>query len=461
MGLLIKGGKLITADSSCFADIYCADQQISLIGRDLSVPPGTREIDATGKLVFPGFVDPHTHVFLPVGEQRACDDYRSASRAALLGGTTCFIDFVSPTKHEEPLASLERWNNESNANSACDFSYHMTVSRCDAQAISQLREIVADGITSFKVYLAYPGLYGLDDAELYAALSLAKQLGVITACHCENETLLQQLQQRLIGEGKVEPKWHYHSRPPALEALGTCQLLTFAELTGAHAYVVHCSCKEALDQARIARARGVKCWVETVIQHYLLDRSYAERGGFQGAKYVMSPPLRDAPNQAELWRALDYREVDTVATDHAPFSFATHKALGREDFTKILNGLPGIQERIQLLYTYGVREGRIDLHRMVDAASTRPARLFGLYPQKGTIQIGADADLVVFDAEYRSTLSATSQASAADYCAYEGWTVYGRAESVTVRGQLVVEDGEFVGRFGHGRLVRREPNHFD
>jgi dihydropyrimidinase len=288
---------------------------------------------------------------------------------------------------------------------------------------------------------------------------LARRLGVIVTAHCENAEVVAQLQTQLLGERKTGPEWHEPSRPPSVEAEGVQHLATFAELIGTHVYVVHTSCAEALAAAQRARERGVRMWVETVIPYLVLDRTYAERPDFEGAKYVMSPPLRDRRHQQALWNALQTGQIDTVATDHAPFDFRQQKEMGRGDFTKIPNGIPSVENRIQLLYTHGVGTRRIDLHRFVDLASTKAARLFGLFPRKGTIQPGADADLVVFDPNQRGVISARNQQMNVDYSAFEGWPIEGRVEVATVRGRVQVQGGQFVGVQNHGQMLRREPTH--
>ncbi|MDP6490340.1 MAG: dihydropyrimidinase [Kiritimatiellia bacterium] len=457
MALLIQNGEIVTDAGRQVADVHCEDEQITRIGRDLAVPPGTTVIDATGKYVFPGFVDPHVHVYLPFAGTQTRDTYETASRAALLGGTTCFIDFVNPERDQEPLECLETWNARSRGKSACDFTYHMTVSRFDAGIESQLREVVARGITSFKIYLAYKGIVGLENSELEPVLRLARELGVIVPTHCENAEMIDQRQRELIAEGKTGPEWHYWSRPPVVEADGVRRLMMCAERTGAHVYVVHTTCREALAEAEAGRQRGVDVHVETCIQHLLLDKSYAERPGFEGAKYVMSPPLRDKADQDALWAGLREGRVNTVATDHAPTNFEGQKSMGKGDFTKIPGGVPGIEHRVPLLFSRGVGQNRLSLEQFVRIASTEPARLFGLYPRKGTIAIGSDADLVVFDPDRETTLSAKTHAMNVDYNAYEGWTVKGWPKTVTVRGQLAVHDGEFVGEMGRGEFIAREP----
>lgn len=460
MSLLIKNGDVVTADSRGTADILCEGETIARIGRNLEAPAGAEVIDATGKFVFPGFIDPHVHIYLPFMGTVSKDNYETASRAALCGGTTTLIEMCCPARSDDALASFDLWMSKAEGISACDFSFHMGVTKFDDATEKQLREIVRRGISSFKIFLAYKGAFGIDDSELYRVLKLARELGVIVTAHCENETLIAERQKELLAAGRTAPGQHHESRPPRVEAEGVHHLMSFAELTGAATYIVHLSCEEALTEALAARRRGVRVGIETLIQYLVLDKSYAERPDFEGAKYVMSPPLRDARNQTILWSGLRDGLVNTVATDHAPFDFADQKPMGQEDFTKIPNGIPSLEERIVLLYTHGVRTGRLDLHRMVDVGSTQVAKYFDLFPRKGTIQVGSDADLVVFDPHHRGTISAKSHHSAVDYSAFEGWATEGRAEVVTVRGEVAVRDGEFVGRMGRGQFLARTPSHF-
>ena len=456
MSLLIKNGEIVTADSRLKADIFCEDETVSRIGADLEAPAGTEVIDAAGKYVFPGFIDPHVHIYLPFMGAFAKDDHTTGSQAALVGGTTSFIEMCAPSRPEDALEGYQLWKSKAEGNSACDYAFHMGISKFDETSADQLREIVRDGTTSFKVFLAYKGFFGVDDEELFNALTLARELGVIVTAHAENAELVAQLQAKLLAEGKTGPEWHEPSRPVQVEANGTSHFATFLETTGARGYVVHLSCEAALGAAMAAKARGVDLAIECVIPHLLLDASYAERPGFEGAKYVMSPPLRSKRDQQVLWRALEQGFIDTVGTDHAPFDFDGQKEMGRGDFTLIPNGIPGIEDRVNLLYTYGVSRGRLDIHRFVDAASTRAAKLFGLFPRKGTIQIGSDADLVVFDPDYRGRLSAATQTMNLDYNGYEGVEIDGRPSMVTVRGQVQVRDGAFVGDSTRGQLLRRE-----
>lgn len=457
--LLIKSGRIVTAADDYRADVLCDGGVIAAIGRDLPPPAGGEVIDARGMLVFPGFIDPHVHVHLPFMGTHAKDDWASASRAALVGGTTTLIEMCCPRREDDPERALDLWRSKAEGRASCDYSFHMGVTRFDAHTPAAMRRIVASGVASFKVFLAYRGFFGIDDAELFHTLGLAGDLGVIVTAHCENETLVAELQRRLLARGDTDPQWHEPSRPVRVEAEGVHHLTSFAEQTGAAVYLVHTSCRDAVEAAAAARARGVRVWVEAVIPHLVLDDSYARRPAFEGAKFVMSPPLRSATHRDYLWRALGAGVVSTVATDHAPFDFSGQKEMGRGDFTKIPNGLPGVEDRVRLLYTHGVAAGRIDLHRFVDAASTQAARLFGLAPRKGAIAIGADADLVVYDPTREDTLSAATHQMQVDYNPYEGTRVVGRVAFVTLRGEVMVRDGRFVGPAGKGRFLSRKPGH--
>ncbi len=460
MSLLIKNGEIVTPNERYVADIFCEGERITRIDHQIDPPPGTEVIDATGKYVFPGFIDPHVHIYLPFMGTSAKDTHETASRAALVGGTTTFIEMICPGRDEKPIEAFELWLGKAEGASACDFTFHMGVTRYDEEAERDFREIVRRGVGSFKIFLAYKGAFGVTDEELYKTLRLAKSLGVITTAHCENADLIQALQEKLLAEGKTGPEWHYWSRPPLVEAEGVHHLMTFAEMTGAHVYVVHLSCSESLREAIRGSARGVNVWVETLIQYLLLDRTDAEKPDFEGAKAIMSPPLRDKKNQNVLWNGLRQGFIATLATDHAPFDFATQKIMGRDDFTKIPNGIPSLEDRINLYYTHGVKGGRIDLHQFVATASTNTAKLFGLFPRKGTIQLGSDADLVIYDPDYRGKISAKTHQMNLDYNSFEGFEIEGRPQVVTVRGQVAARDGKFLGRIGRGKFLERAPTHF-
>ena len=459
MPLLIRNADIVTADSRYGADIYAEDETITRIGRNLDAPPGTEVIDAAGKLVFPGFIDPHVHIYLPFMATFAKDTHATGSIAALIGGTTTYIEMCCPSRNDDALESYHLWKAKAEGSSACDYTFHMSVTKFETQTEGQLREIVADGIASFKIFLAYKNFFGVDDGEMYETLRLARKLGVIVTAHCENAELVGRLQQSLLSEGKTGPEWHEPSRPESVEAEGTNRFATFVENTGAAGYVVHLSSKGALDAAMAAKSRGVRLWIESVLPHFMLDKTYAERPGVEGMKHVMSPPLRERRNQKVLWNALAMGFIDTVGTDHCPFD-TSQKLLGKDAFTQIPNGIPGIEERVNLMYTYGVKRGVLDLHRFVDAASTRPAKLFGLFPRKGGIAAGSDADLVIYDPAYRGKLSAATQHANCDYNGFEGMEIEGRPSVVTVRGKIQVRDGKFVGESSRGRLLKRAPAYF-
>ncbi|MEM0965989.1 MAG: dihydropyrimidinase [Verrucomicrobiota bacterium] len=472
MSLLIKNGEVVTAERRFLSDVFCEGEEITRIGENLEVE-ADEVIDARGKYVFPGFIDPHVHIYLPFMGTYSKDNYESASKAALIGGTTTLIEMCCPSRLEEPLEAFHLWNSKAEGVSACDYTFHMGVTRFDETAEAQLRTIVSDfGITSFKVFLAYKGAFGIDDWELYSTLRLAKELGVVVTAHCENADLVSETQKKLVSEGKTGPEWHEPSRPIAVEAEGCHHLMTFAELTGAEVYVVHTSCIPAVEAILAARGRGVKAGIETVIPYLVLDKTYAELPDFEGAKYVMSPPLRAKEHQDFLWDKLADGTVDTVGTDHAPFDFETQKHMGHPnpekavtadfqlrgegaDFTLIPNGIPSIEDRVNLLYTYGVVSGRIDLQRFVAVASTNAAKQFGLFPRKGALEIGSDADIVVYDPNYEGKISAATHSMNTDYSGFEGMPIKGRPSVVTVRGGVCVRDGSFVGRMGRGKLLKR------
>ena len=462
MALLIRGGRIITPTDDFTGDVYAENETITRIEPridDKLVAPDAEIIDARGKYVFPGFIDPHVHIYLPFMGTYAADDYESASRAALAGGTTTLIEMICPGANDPPLAAFELWKSKADALAAVDYTFHMSVVRFEPHIRDQFREIVKAGVASFKVFLAYKGALNLSDEDLFAAMKLAKELGVIVTAHCENADAIDALQQSLLAAGKTGPEWHGPSRPPIVEADGVHHLCAFAQLLGTHVYIVHTSCEAAVRAALDARARGVNVWIESVIPHFVLDESYAARPSFEGAKFVMSPPLRAKSNQDVLWAAVKSRDISTIATDHAPFRYRDQKNMGLDAFTRIPNGIPSVQERVDLVYTCGVAAGRFGLQAMVDACSTQAAKLFGLYPRKGAIQLGSDADLVVYDPAYRGTFSKESSYSNVDYNAYEGWEQRGRASVVTVRGRVQARDGEFVGQIGRGVFLKREPTH--
>ncbi|TWU55784.1 dihydropyrimidinase [Rubripirellula reticaptiva] len=459
MNLLIKNGRIITADQDYVADILVDGETIVRIEPSIAAENDVEVIDAAGKYVFPGFIDPHVHVYLPFMGTCAKDTYDSASRAALVGGTTTLIEMCCPARDDEPIDAYQLWKSKAVGVSACDFSFHMGVTRFDSTVKDQLRQIAEDGIQSFKVFLAYKGAFSVTDSELFQVCRLAKELGVIVTAHCENAELVASLQSELVASGNLGPEYHEPSRPVEVEAEGVHHFCTFLEMTGASGYIVHTSCQPAVEAAQKFQARGVDVAIETVIPHLVLDKTYAERPDFEGAKYVMSPPLRDVSHQAFLWNAIESDVIATVATDHAPFDFVIQKEMGKppeSDFTKIPNGIPSVEHRATLLYTHGVLTGRITLQQFVRLVSTNAAKLFGMYPTKGTLQVGSDADLVIWDPEYRGTISAETHLMNTDYDGFEGFEIAGRPAVVLCRGQVSARDGQFTGTLGHGRFVARK-----
>ncbi len=460
MSILFRGGTLITPDSRQQNDLLVRGETIAEIAP--SIDPNRDDIDevvdASGKYIFPGFIDPHVHIYLPFMGTFAKDDYDSGSRAALVGGTTTLIEMVCPARDDDPVEAYELWKSKAAGISACDYTFHMGVTRFDADTPRQLRKIIDDDITSLKVFLAYKGALGISDDELFQTCKFAAEAGVTVTAHCENAELVAQLQAQLVAAGKVGPEFHEPSRPTQVEADGVHHFCTFLEMTGARGYIVHTSCRDAVEAAQGFQTRGVNVAIEAVIPHLVLDKSYAERPDFEGAKYVMSPPLRDISDQEYLWHAIQRGVIETVATDHAPFDFAGQKEMGRppeSDFTKIPNGIPSVEQRPTLLYHHGFTAGRIGLDRFVELLSTAPAKQFGMFPRKGTLQVGSDADLVVWDPNYRGTISADTHLMNTDYDGFEGFEISGRPSLVTCRGLISARDGRFVGQPGHGKQVAR------
>ncbi len=462
MSLLIRNGRVVTADQDMKVDVYAEQSTITRLEAGIdtqSLPPDTKIIDAKDMLVFPGFIDPHVHIHLPFMGTNAIDDHASATQAALVGGTTSIIEMICPGPEDEPEVAFKEWKSlaeDASRGSCCDYGFHLSVVRFDDLARKQVQDLVAkEGVRSFKIFLAYKGALDISDENLFALLEMARDLNVVVTAHCENAEAIDAMQQQLINSGKTGPQWHEPSRPRSVEASGVNHLCTFAELTGAPIYIVHTSCHAALQEALKARDRGVNVSVESVAPHLILDKSFTERNGFEGAKYVMSPPLRDAEEHASLWAALEARDIATIGTDHAPFNFAGQKEMGRDAFTAIPNGIPSVQERVDLIHTYGVCKGQIDLKTMVDSCSTQAAKIFGMYPRKGDIAIGSDADLVVYDPDFKGTFTVADGLSKVDYCGFEGMERCGRAEVVTLRGQVVAKRGKYVGEAAIGQYIDR------
>ena len=453
MGLLIRGGEVATAQGRRKADVWCEGEKIARVGEGIEAPPGAEVVEAAGKLVLPGFVDPHVHAYLPLRNVTAKSDYANCTRAALLGGTTCAMDFAGSGAEKDLDGAWAAWTAQAEGKACCDYAWHMTITRFDEATRGQLEKYVALGLKSLKVYLAYKPALAIGDEDLYRTLEFAAAHDLVVMAHCENADLVPALQKKLLAEGKTGPEWHEPSRPPMVEAEGVCRFLTMAAATGAKAYVVHLSCAEALSMADRFRGKVKELYVETMIHYLVLDKSYAERGDFEGAKWVLSPPLREKSDQAALWAALADGRIDTLGTDHCPFDFRGKKELGRGDFTKIPNGIAGVEERMALAWTAGVAGGRITLERLVEVAAENPAKIFGLWGRKGAVAEGFDADVAVCDPGAKRTISALTQSLDTDYNPYEGFEVAGAPEVVTVRGEVMVRGGRFVGTPGRGRLL--------
>lgn len=460
MSILIKNGRVITSSEDRMVDVYARGETIERIEENIdpsTLPADTQVIDARNRYVFPGFIDPHVHIHLPFMGTNAIDDHESATKAALVGGTTSIIEMICPGPDDEPTNAYNEWKDLAKAGACCDWSFHLAVVRFDELAQRQVRDLVENhGVRSFKIFLAYKGALDISDQNLFRLMQLAKELDIVITAHCENAQAVDSMQQKLIAEGRTGPEWHEPSRPRSVEVDGVNHLCTFAELTGARVYIVHTSCGDAVSRAMAARAAGVDVIVESVVPHLVLDDSWAQRSDFEGAKYVMSPPLRDPEEHDRLWEAIESRHVSTIGTDHAPFNFHAQKDMGRDDFTKIPNGIPSIQERVDLVHTYGVCAGRIDLNTMVNSCSTQAARTFGMYPRKGEIAVGSDADLVIYDPSYESPFCQADSLSQVDYCGYEGMERRGRAELVLLRGRVVAREGQYVGDDAGGREIQRD-----
>ena len=453
MGLLIRGGEVVTALWRCRADVWCAGETITKVAAGIEPPPGAVVVEAAGKWVLPGFIDPHVHAYLPLTHVTAKSDYANCTRAALLSGTTCILDFAGAGQEKDFDEAWAAWEAQAAGKASCDYGFHLMIKRFDDGLKKQLERLVAKGLKSVKIYLAYKPALAIGDEDLYRVLEFAAAHDLVVLAHCENADLIPAMQKKLLAEGKTGPEWHEASRPPMVEAEGVCTFLTFAAATGAKAYVVHLSCAEALSMADRFRGKLKHLYIETMIQYLTLDKSYAERPDFEGAKWILSPPLRERSDQAALWAGLADGRIDTLGTDHCPFDFNGQKTLGRGDFTKIPNGLAGVEERIALAYTAGVVGGKISLERFVQVAAENPAKIFGLWGRKGTVAPGFDADLVVWDPNAKRTISQKTQSLDVDYNPYEGFEVVGAPEIVTVRGEIMVRGGKFVGTPGQGRLL--------
>ena len=456
MSVLIKGGRIITAADDYTGDVYVENGTISLLGESLDVS-ADKTIDATGKYVIPGAIDPHTHIELPFGGTVTCDDFTSGTVAAAFGGTTSLIDFCFQMPGQTFAEALETWHEKiERCKPVIDVGFHMAITDLkEGGSLEGLAKVPDEGVTSYKLFMAYKGAVMVDDETLFKTMEVAAETGALVMVHAENGDAIDILVKRALAEGKTEPVWHARTRPPETEGEATNRAIQLARVAGAPLYVVHVSCKEAIEPIAIAREKGWDIWGETCPQYLFIDDSYLDQPDFEGGKYIYTPPPRPKENQEHLWKALGADVLSVVSTDHCPFNWPEQKGLGKDDFSKIPNGGPGIENRLHLLHEFGVRTGRFTMNRLVELTSTNVARHFGLYPRKGTIAPGSDADIVVWDPEKKLTISAATHHSNVNYSLYEGTEVQGAPEVVLVRGQVIVDNDELVGKPGDGQFVKR------
>lgn len=458
--ILIRGGTVITATETMRADVFIDGEKVAaLLGEGAPIPEVDRTIDATGRLVFPGSVDAHTHMEIPFGAATSKDTFETGTRAAAWGGTTTIIDFPIQMKGDSLMGSFEETMAKASGNSAIDFGFHQIVGDVNDQSLAELDLVLAEGVTSYKLFTAYPGVYYSTDADVMTVMQWAAGNGSTILMHAENGSAIDLLRSQAIARGDTGPLAHALTRPAELEGEAAHRTILLAELTGSPLYIVHISAKQVVAEIAAARARGSHIFGETCPQYLYLELSMLDQG-FEGAKYVCSPPLRDPADghQEALWRGLANNDLQVVATDHCPFDFDGQKTIGRDDFTKIPNGLPVVEHRFQLMIHAALAEQRFSLNRMVEVAATTPAKLFGLYPQKGTIAVGSDADIAIVDPEASQLLSAATHHMNVDYSCFEGMELQGRVETVLSRGEVIVAGGEFLGKQTHGKYLKRGLN---
>jgi dihydropyrimidinase len=455
MRTLIKGGNVVTAADTFVADILVDEGKVAAIGLNLQAEVG-RTIDAGGKYVLPGAVDVHTHLDMPFGGTVSADDFETGTRAAAMGGTTTVVDFAIQSKGSSLRAALDTWQEKARGKACIDYGFHVAITDLPDAVLDEIPEMAEDGVTSFKLFMAYKGALQVDDATFFKSLLKARECGALISFHGENGDVVDVLVKQMLAEGKTAPLYHALSRPPEAEAEATGRAIALAEMADAPIYVVHLSAAKALDKVIAARDRGLPVYAETCPQYLVKSIEDYEEPEFGGAKYVCSPPLRDRSNWQPLWNGLATGHLQTVATDHCPFNFKGQKEMGRGNFAAIPNGVPGIETRLYVLYTAGVATGKIGLNKFVDLVATAPAKLFGLYPDKGTIAVGGDADLVVFDPTVEHTISAAALHQRVDYTPYEGFDARGAVAAVLSRGEVVAENGKFLGKAGAGRYLPRK-----
>src|SRR5437016_1777860 len=453
---IIVNGRVATATDTYSSDVAITAGKIAALGQNLPRENATCIIDAAGKYVFPGGIDVHTHLDMPFGGTTSADDFETGTRAAAFGGTTTLIDFAIQYKGQTLRTAFDTWMQKASAKAVCDYAFHCIITELADAQLDEMNALVREGVTSFKLFMAYPGVFMLDDGSIFKALRTTAKNGGLVCMHAENGNAIDVIVQQALAEGKKAPKYHALTRPTTAEAEATARAIALAEMAGAPVYIVHLSCNEALEKVREARDRGLPVYAETCPQYLYLSIENFDVPGFEGAKYVFTPPLREKWHQEKLWNGLKRDHLQVVSTDHCPFCFKEQKELGRDDFTKIPNGGPGIEHRLSLIYTGGVHGKHFSPNRFVQLVSTAPAKLFGLYPQKGTIAVGSDADLVIFDPHRKHTISAKTHHMRVDYSMFEGIQVTGMPDTVLSRGRVVIDAGKFVGRPGAGQFLRRQ-----
>lgn len=451
MKYLLKGGKVVSGSEVRIEDVLIEDGKIKEIGT-LSADSDTEVLDVEGKLLFPGFIDPHTHFDLAVAGTATADNFDTGTKAAIAGGTTCIIDFATQEKGETLEEGLSNWNKKSQGRASCDYGFHMAISEWNSDTWEEIPDMFEKGISSFKVYMTYGSR--VNDREIYQVLKRVKEFGGIVGVHCENGLLIDELIQVQKNAGNFSPSAHPASRPAPVEAEAINRLLTIAGLVDVPVVVVHLSSKEGYEVIQQFIEKGQKVYIETCPQYLLMNEDKYHLPGFESAKYVISPPLRDKESSEVLWKALKEDKIDTLATDHCSFTLK-QKEMGKDDYTKIPNGMPGVETRVELMYTYGVLEDRISITQMCKLMSENPAKLYGMYPRKGAIAVGSDADIVVWDSEYEGIITAKDQVQNVDYAPFEGTTIKGRPEKVFLRGELVAENGKVI-KENRGVYISRE-----
>jgi len=455
MSVLIKGGRVVTAADDYFGDVFVDGEQISLIGTSLDVD-ADRVVDASGKYVLPGCIDPHTHLEMPFGGTVTIDGVESGQTAAAFGGTTCHVDFIIQPQGQTFAAAIDEWKAKADGKQVIDMGYHMAVTDLrEGGTLEELASLPDQGITSYKLFMAYKGALMVDDETLFRTMQVAAETGALVMVHAENGDAIDVLVKEALAAGNTAPHYHALTRPPELEGEATNRAIQLARIAGSPLYVVHVSCKDAADPIARARELGWNVHGETCTQYFFIDDSFLERPDFEGAKWVYTPPPRPKKHQDVLWNAVRTNVLSVISTDHCAFLWDGQKTMGRDDFSKIPNGGPGLENRLHMIHEFGVRAGRITLNRMVELLATNPAKLFGLYPRKGTIAVGSEADIVIFDPERRHTISAASHHSKSDYNLYEGTEVTGTVDLVLLRGRVLVDGDELVGGPGAGKYVER------